>query len=269
MRFAETVISKKAKLAAWAVCGSLIAKLMIITPAGAQSLTAVDVYRMLPTLSSELNYHKWPDGAPIKVFIVVGKQRDSCAEISLGKIRRQIEEVRSLVPQLRNVSDPVIVDRIPEGRIESPLLLGLETSNESIRVAMKQFVKSNNRRAQYQEFDYSNIWVGFGEGFGIEDGRIVASYSWTTSRQGAEAHTDKTCRESTWDSDILTELLGAQGLKAITGDWKSMLSAEERTRRMSLVRSLFLKALYSCPGSPAEPTCVRQRFEALIGSSSL
>lgn len=182
----------------------------------------------------------------------------------MAKVRRQAGLIRDLVPQLRNMYDPEPIDWIPQIQYRSPVLLGLDMANPAIVQTMSRYGRSSNPSATFREFDNSSRILGFAEGFGLEDRRIVTSYSWILTSGGLSSYEDDVCRNSEWSSIRLMHLLGGQAFNALASSWGEKQSAAGQT----FMNRLFLQALYACPGSPASRDCVRAGLQAMVKADS-
>lgn len=247
----------------------LITALTLNLQAAGQQPPPSEIDRLLPPPSSELSYYKWVNGAPIRLLVVTGKQSGSCVDTTVARIRREASRIRALVPQLRNLLDPEPIEWVPQTRIASPLLIGLEMENEAIEQAMPQFAKYNSPRAQLHGRERSGRATAFGEGFGTESGRIVLSYSWITSAGGLAKLPEKVCQSSTWYDDVLTGQLGRQNFRPVSSIWVQTLPVGQREHVKAAIGRLYLKALYACPGSPADRDCVRRELSAFVSDPTL
>lgn len=253
---------------------AIFSALLAPLTASAQRPTPDDIDEMFQSSTSSedyrMTYYKWAPGTPIKVLVVTDRQRGMCVDIQLAEIYRQVGLIRELVPELRNMQDPEAIDWLPETKLKSVLVLGLEGKNKTIQQAMLRYGKANTPRAQFLQTDRSTHLVGNGDGFGIESGHIVYAYGWTTTSGGLAIYSEQICRGSSWDTLGLVTLLGETDFSTIKPQrWLNGATSEKQKVWREFVMRLFLKALYACPGTPVGKECVKNKIKALAVDPSL
>ncbi|MFZ5782561.1 MAG: hypothetical protein ACOY4R_20370 [Pseudomonadota bacterium] len=236
---------------------------LLLAPSAGQQPPPAEIDRMMDTLRDDVPaLHKWSDGAPVQVVIVTLGQTGPCVDMTVAKIRQELAVVREMVPALRNVRDPVVLDRLPVQPIDMPLLISLDSVDDTIGPAMQRFARQTYPNAR--EFVRRNRW---GEGFMLDRGLLVITYSWILSDGNlADAPLD-ICRSLTWYEGTLLQLLGAQGFLAVNSPWMPKHPYSVVKQLVLYLKRLYLKALYFCPASPADRDCVRRKLLALADAT--
>ena len=246
-----------------------VAALALASTVYAQRPTPVDIEQMFRPPGRYIPapfLYKWAEGVPIDFLVVTGNQRGPCVDIKMEALRREVQLMREQVPVLRNIKAPKSTRWVPRIRIEAPLLLGLDMNDSSIRQAMEEYAKFNSPGAQVQQFNRSGHLMAFGDGVALENNRLVLTYRWTLSPGGLSSYSDDTCRQSDWDTEGLKRLLAPGDFLVNASRW-GQDRADQGWRR--LLNRLFIKALYTCPGSPAAIDCVQANVKALVADPSI
>ena len=105
----------------------------------------------------------------------------------------------------------------------------------------------------------------FGEGYGVRKARITYAYAWTEDATGVSAYPEKACRDPLSHTTSLRVLLGAGRFLTLHADW----SHDKSLAWWEFMDRLFLRALYSCPGSPASDDCLKTTVKNLVADPSL
>jgi hypothetical protein len=228
----------------------------------------------------ELPFYRWNDGAPIAPYIVTDGQTSPCVEIAREATQRQIDWMRRDVSALRNMRDVVVVSSVPKDMEPFAILIGLATEKDTIKAAMAKYALANRPMAKFVDID-SSIGMAHGilgsndppdaepiysfEGqdtLAIENDHIVQAYRWLVHLRGLRIYSEKFCNSIDWPNVFM--LAGGLNFSMnIVGSWLSRMEESEQRRWRSLARSLFLRALYSCP-SPATRECIVSSMDALL-----
>jgi len=247
---------------------AIVASLAVAVPAFAQKPSGADIDRMLPSPPDNHAFpsYKWEDGASIKPLIVTGGQEGVCIDVAFSRLSRQIGMIRDFVPELRNMEDPELVDWPPREPVDTPLLIGLESKSAAIEQAISTYAQIADLRAEPYHLGKSTPTVpSFGEGYGVHDAHITYAYAWTEEATDASISSAKACRDSVRHTTSLRALLGAGRFLTFHADWPHDRSAAW----WEFMDRLFLRALYSCPGSPATDDCLKTTVKKLVADPSL
>jgi hypothetical protein len=252
--------------------------------AQAQSPTAEQTEQMLhekwrrvPERSADyrLPYYRWPDGAPISIFIVTSGQTGPCVEAAKSSIQREINSIRNDIKALHNIHDVVVVAEVPRDRNDSVILIGLPTDNSSIESAMATYTYSNRPKAEFVDIDMSYVRGAGYRGsndprdaepifefdnqltLAVQDKEIVQAYRWSVHLRGIGIYSAQECEAIDW-SAYAFQLVGGQNfVPMFARDWLSGMDQLRREESKNLARKLFLHALYSCPGPISTRECIR------------
>jgi hypothetical protein len=227
-----------------------------------------------PPEGYKLPFYRWREGTPIDVFIVTDEQRGPCADAIKNVVQRQIGSIRQEVPALRNIRDPKMTDWIPEEMPRAAILIGLDTDNPRIGPAMAKYTSEIKGKAKVTIVDSSiagdrgyrgsndspdaePIYATYHQdGLAIEQDHIVHAYAWSVHLRGLRIYSQAECRDFYWDDDLNRILGGEHFVPGYATGWLTNVAPPEKQKWHSMAHRLFLKALYSCPGSPVQQECV-------------
>jgi hypothetical protein len=211
-------------------------------------------------------FYKWNDGAPIRVFLLQDDPRYTCTDITKVKLDAQIRRIRNTVPALRNLQGVELIKRLPQSKLDAPLVIGLETTNRKIPEAFQTLADQYTSRGQQHGLSHVTRFITYAHGYGLEKGKIRQAYSWTVSNEGSPIYDEKTCMEADWNLRDLQLLLGPGGYFGRTSRWLTNLPTAERSKAAASLDLLYLKSLYACPGSPATVDCIKKQMQENVGS---